>query len=87
MYDDDLSSSKWTLFAPNDAAFDDSQFDDIGLVVDNIIQFHLIKGKAITVDELICTGLLEMASEEDSRTKCQGNEKYQTGKGNLEVGT
>ena len=87
MYDDDLSSSKWTLFAPNDAAFDDSQFDDIGLVVDNIIQFHLIKGETITVDELICTGLLEMASEEDSRTKCQGNEKYQTGKGNLEVGT
>ena len=87
MYYDDLPSSKWTLFAPNDAAFDESQFDDIGLVVDKIIQFHFIKEKAVKFDDLMCTERLEMASKEDSRTKCQGNEKYQTGKGNIEVGT
>jgi len=84
MYDD-LSSGKWTLFAPTDAAFDAGQSKNIDLV-DKIIQFHFIKGKSVSFDELICTERLEMASKKDSRTKCQGKKKYQTGKGNREVG-
>jgi len=84
MYDD-LSSGKWTLFAPTDAAFDAGQSKNIDLV-DKIIQFHFIKGKSVSFDELICTERLEMASKKDSRTKCQGKNKYQTGKGNREVG-
>ena len=83
-----MSSGEWTVFAPSDDVFK-KNVDDIELYSDTdgaIIKFHVVKGKTLMFDDLICTEATDMLSGEESRTKCskKGAEKFQTGGGNTE---
>ena len=89
---------KWTLFAPNDAAFAEIEDEFATLTEDEIermVLFHAIGEEADVpenyklYDDLECTEEYEMLSGDNSRTKCIKNEeeggiweKYQKGGGN-----
>ena len=87
-----MKGGEWTLFAPVNDAFID-RFDDIEKYLGDdayIMNFHIIKGKTIMFDDLICTETIATESYgEESRTKCakKGAQKFQTGRGNLKLGT
>jgi len=93
---DVLSGGEFTLFAPNNKAIGD-RIDDIepywGTGPDAgmyIMKFHAIEGQTLMFDDLICSETVETLSEnQDSRTKCtnKGAEKFQTGRGNNDLGT
>ena len=85
---DAFTDGKWTLFAPNNEAFEgmpSSVTDDYV----TIMKFHVLEGEIMTFDDLICTGTVETMNGQESRTKCamKGAEKYQTGRGNSALGT
>jgi hypothetical protein len=69
-----VSKGKWTLFVPNDDAFDDlgNTLDDLSNDdAKKLILFHFVKGKVLHAEELPCTtgdNLSEMANGIDTRT-------------------
>jgi uncharacterized surface protein with fasciclin (FAS1) repeats len=81
--DDDLNEESWTLFAPNDNAFESLGRNNLDYLVFNatidsvpltdLLLFHIIPGVGLTSAELPCVAgnnLIEMANGEDSRTLC-----------------
>ena len=89
---DALSGGEFTLFAPNNDAFDERSDDIVPyLGADGYItKFHAIKGKTLMFDDLVCSELIvTLTEDQESRTKCtkKGAEKFQTGRGNLALGT
>ena len=85
-----LSSGSYTAFFPTDEAFEGSAATVSSLSekeLCNIFSFHFYEGKAIDIDNLACKGTLEMVNGKESRTKCEGGEKYQKGFGNIKAGT
>ena len=71
-----MSKGKWTLFVPNDDAFDDlgNTLDDLSNDdAKKLILFHFVKGKVLHAADLPCiTGdnFAEMANGIDTRTLC-----------------
>jgi len=95
-----LEDNDFTIFVPTDAAFAESeellmQLDDVE--VTDIVTFHFYEGKQLTYDELLCQEKLTMMihssthpSRTDSllsRTRCEGDVKYQKGNGNTKHGS
>jgi uncharacterized surface protein with fasciclin (FAS1) repeats len=87
-----LSSGNWTVFAPTDEAF--GKIAEVtadltpGQLLD-VLMFHVVAEQAVTSDQLVCKGLISMANEDTSRTRCVhdefGNEMFfQRGPGNTE---
>ncbi|KAL7563122.1 hypothetical protein ACA910_012305 [Epithemia clementina (nom. ined.)] len=81
------SSGPWTVFAPNDAAFEnlsqgtfDALFTDLSSLT-NTLLFHVTPGKVYS-SALQCTKLLPMENGKNSRTVCRKDKKYQKGAGN-----
>lgn len=86
-----LPTGSWTLFAPNDAAF--AEFlDEFGLTFDTVpvdfltelLLMHVVETE-YTLTDLAnsCSDLLEMASGEETRTRCDDTDNiYQKGAGN-----
>jgi len=87
-----LSGGEFTLFAPSNEAFAD-RFDDVKLYLNTdayMLKFHIIEGKTLMFDDLICKETIETWSyNEESRTQCtnKGTQKFQTGRGNFDLGT
>lgn len=85
-----LSGGNWTVFAPTDDAFGKIAAVTADLTGDQLLDvllFHVVAGQAVTSDQLVCKGLIPMANEDNSRTKCVhdefGNEMFfQRGPGN-----
>jgi len=77
-----FSSGNWTFFAPNDGAFDRFEREYGGLedLIErndsllNILRFHVVVDKALSVNDLMCDQLLEMANGKDTRTECDNKE-------------
>jgi len=89
---DAFTEGEWTLFAPTNEAFQGmspSVFADDDHDSLSILQFHAVEGKTLKFEDLTCTNKIETVGGESSRTKCakKGVEKYQTGRGNLALGT
>eukprot|EP00751_Fragilariopsis_kerguelensis_P048403 CAMPEP_0171052930 /NCGR_PEP_ID=MMETSP0736-20130129/54146_1 /TAXON_ID=186038 /ORGANISM="Fragilariopsis kerguelensis, Strain L26-C5" /LENGTH=854 /DNA_ID=CAMNT_0011506701 /DNA_START=71 /DNA_END=2636 /DNA_ORIENTATION=- len=81
---DTLQDGAWTLFAPNNEAFEGllpSYADDYL----EILKFHVLK-ETVMYDDLICMDKVETVLGQMSRTKCSTKGKFQTGAGNLVVG-
>jgi len=86
------SSEEYTLFVPLDEAF-----GDISSVIEQlsddeagrVIGFHIYEGEMLTSDELVCGEKLTSITtqNDESRTKCSGDTKYQTGNGNTKTGS
>jgi uncharacterized surface protein with fasciclin (FAS1) repeats len=81
--DDDLNEETWTIFAPNDKAFEKLGRQNLDYLVFNtsdtvplvdLLLFHVIPGLVLSTNELPCvagSNLIEMANGEDSRTLCR----------------
>ena len=80
---DDLAEDAWTIFAPNDEAFqalgrdnlDSLVFGNNTVALTDLLLFHIIPGVSLTSDLLPCEAgdnLSVMANGEDSRTICNG---------------
>lgn len=89
-YEIGVSKGKWTLFVPNDDAFDDlgNTLDDLSNDdAKKLILFHFVKGKVLHAEELPCTtgdNLSEMANGIDTRTLCDEYGPFgQKGGGNI----
>jgi uncharacterized surface protein with fasciclin (FAS1) repeats len=86
---DALTEGTWTLFAPNNQAFDDLGYDVLDSIMGDenfltdILLFHAIDDVVASTD-LICSGLSDMANGGQSRTVCSSNngEVFQKGGGN-----
>lgn len=82
----DLNKGRWTLFAPTNEAFFNLG-DRLGTVLgntdvlSNVILYHAVD-EILYADDLTCSGPLQMASGERSRTECQKDTVYQKGEGN-----
>lgn len=77
----------FTVFAPTNEAFEKfpEDLDSINAeTLTDILLFHAVAGKEVYRKDLVCQGLLEMANGVDSRTVCDGPERYQKGAGNPE---
>ncbi|KAL7563114.1 hypothetical protein ACA910_012298 [Epithemia clementina (nom. ined.)] len=82
------STSKFTVFAPSDDAFDnlpagvlEALLNDIPSLKD-VLLFHVKEG-SFYKEDLTCTHLLEMSNGIDSRTVCTNDGIYQKGAGNM----
>lgn len=78
----------FTVFAPNNDAFDnlpegtvEALLDDIPTLT-NILLFHAVAGKSVFSNNLKCQKTIEMANGDDSRTVCRGDSIFQKGAGN-----
>ena len=81
--DDDLNEESWTIFAPNDKAFEKLGRQNLDYLVFNtsdtvplvdLLLFHVVPGIGLSANELPCvagSNLIEMANGEDSRTLCR----------------
>lgn len=85
---DALSGGMWTVFAPTNAAFEaldpdllDTVLGDTDLL-QNILLFHVVADHVLYAEDLACTHVLHMASDDDSRTVCKGGDVFQKGAGN-----
>ena len=85
---DALGSDTYTVFAPTDEAFDklpegtlESLLGDIPALT-NILLFHAVADEVILSSDLECTGLIEMANGNESRTVCRDGSTFQKGAGN-----
>jgi len=79
-------SMSLTMFAPTNGAFEAMTEMADGLTDEQllfVLAFHLTNG-LYTVEELECKELIEMMNGEDSRTKCEGGNKYQKGPGQMD---
>jgi len=82
---DTLQDGAWTLFAPNNDAFEglSSSYADDYL---DILKFHVLD-ETVMYDDLICMDKVETVLGQNSRTKCSAKGKVQAGAGNLVTGT
>merc|ERR1719291_502588 len=75
---------KVTLFAPTDEAFDNyPKYDD--LAMNDLLKYHIIPNKSISVEKLKCEKDYEMLNTEDTTTTCNKKKKdvkYQVVGGN-----
>ena len=92
-----LESGEWTLFAPQDSAFD---VPDVAAILADlgpkelkrITKFHAVEGRTVWPWDLACTETLAMYSGDVSRTRCEKDTatglitKYQKGNGNYNLG-
>merc|ERR1711865_154153 len=99
--DDDLASlfadnekQKFTIFVPNDEAFDlvEQELKELDEnEVGRILMFHFYNNMQLSYDALVCSELLKSMNDEgdSSRTKCDdgGAIKYQNGNGNTKHGS
>merc|ERR1712238_134334 len=79
----------WTVFAPTDTAFgvvQDEVLDglDPDTIVD-ILQFHVIHGKVLLIDDLSCDGEVTMHNSQKSKTLCSpySDNIFQIGPANI----
>jgi uncharacterized surface protein with fasciclin (FAS1) repeats len=88
---DFLELSEWTLFAPNDEAFEklviQSQQEGQGQKLNpdnmsNLLFFHLVESSVLEFNDLICNKWLKMSNNGFTFTHCRGFDKYQVGRGN-----
>jgi transforming growth factor-beta-induced protein len=83
-----LASGTYTVFAPNNDAFNSLPNGTLAALLKdipalkNILLFHVVSGRAVYSTNLICTKLLKMANGKNSRTVCRNNKVYQKGAGN-----
>ena len=81
-----LSEGHWTVFAPTNTAFQnldelwDVALSDIPLLKD-ILLFHVVD-EVVEEEDLECTGLIEKANGQNSRTICRDDELFQKGGSN-----
>ncbi len=81
-----MSEGSWTVFAPNNAAFEklgdtlDAVLADKDLLT-SILLFHAVEGEVYSKD-LKCRETVTMANRADSRTVCRGDSIFQKGAGN-----
>ncbi|GAX29021.1 hypothetical protein FisN_7Hu388 [Fistulifera solaris] len=81
-----LNSGNWTVFAPTNNAFF-RLGDRLGVVLGNpdvlagVISYHTVEG-IVNAEDLTCSGSLEMANGQTSRTECRSDSIYQKGQGN-----
>ena len=52
--DDDLSEGLWTVFAPNDEAFEKADLSDIDDISD-VLLFHTVANDKLYLDDLTCS--------------------------------
>ena len=84
---------KYTLFVPTDDAISkvegvlEDLFDSKEL--QRIIGFHIYQGIELTSSELVCGEKITSVNSfnDTSRTKCEGDIKYQKGNGNTKHGS
>jgi transforming growth factor-beta-induced protein len=89
---DDGTNSTYTVFAPNNAAFEELTVEFLeGLLssvslLEKVLLYHVVVDEVIFSNELTCNGLLNMAFESrTTRTVCEGGAPaYQLGNGNQE---
>lgn len=77
----------FTVFAPTNEAFEKLPADLDSMdskTLTDLLLFHAVAGKKVYRDDLVCQELLEMANGVDSRTFCDGGERYQKGAGNTD---
>jgi uncharacterized surface protein with fasciclin (FAS1) repeats len=79
---ENLSEGTWTVFAPNEDAFAKATLPRADGTVKHILLFHVVPGKEVFADDLVCTETLKMANNKFSRTVCRGTTVYQKGNGN-----
>lgn len=84
--DDALSHGTWTVFAPTNKAFSelgdllDAVLADTALLTD-VLLFHAVDD-VVGSSDLVCSGTVEMANGQDSRTVCENKMIYQKGGSN-----
>jgi transforming growth factor-beta-induced protein len=79
--DEVLDDGSWTVFAPTDDSFHEflnrehlNSFKDLGKEkLTDLLLYHVVADKELTVHDLDCDAHLEMASGETSTTTCNGN--------------
>lgn len=84
------NETDFTVFAPSNQAFDRLGADTVAFLLQpsqsatltDIVLFHVSDEGAFNSTDLDCTSLLSMLNGKDSRTKCIGTSKYQSGGGN-----
>jgi len=76
---EEFFNGNWTLFAPNDNAFERLELDSGGLqalikyLTMDRLRFHAVEDKALHVNDLVCDvggNLLKMSNGKNTRTKC-----------------
>ena len=84
----DDKDEHFTVFAPNDDAFDnlpdgtvEALLGDIPALT-NILLFHVVSGHVLEADDLHCQDKIEMANGKKSRTVCDDGDIFQKGAGN-----
>ena len=83
-------SGNYTVFAPNNSAFEHlgdaaieylMQPDNVDLL-SKILAFHTVEDQIIYSNDLTCQETIKMANGKDSRSICRKQNLYQNGKGN-----
>lgn len=83
-----LTDEYFTIFAPNDAAFEKLGEVAMAYLIENVdllrqvLAFHKVKDEIIYSSDLKCTERLKMSNGKDSRSVCRKEAFYQKGKGN-----
>ena len=84
---------KYTLFVPTDDAISkvEGVLEDLSdsKELQRIIDFHIYEGIELTSSELVCGEKITSVNSfnDTSRTKCEGDIKYQKGNGNTKHGS
>eukprot|EP00532_Pseudo-nitzschia_australis_P003110 CAMPEP_0168185936 /NCGR_PEP_ID=MMETSP0139_2-20121125/14131_1 /TAXON_ID=44445 /ORGANISM="Pseudo-nitzschia australis, Strain 10249 10 AB" /LENGTH=370 /DNA_ID=CAMNT_0008107843 /DNA_START=197 /DNA_END=1309 /DNA_ORIENTATION=+ len=76
---DDLSDGMWTVFAPNNQAFDDAPPFLAETDINFILQGHVVANEAIRFEDLNCTETIEMLNSKKTRTVCKKGATFQNG--------
>mmetsp|Transcript_11994 Transcript_11994/g.34363 ORF Transcript_11994/g.34363 Transcript_11994/m.34363 type:complete len:362 (-) Transcript_11994:219-1304(-) len=79
---DDLSDGLWTVFAPNNFAFDNAPPFPADTDINFVLQGHVVANEALLSEDLPCTGKVEMLNGKNTRTVCRNGVKFQNGGGN-----
>lgn len=85
---DELSSGRWTVFAPTNAAFAALPAETLSAVLadqellTDILLFHVVSDRKIRAGGLTCGGRVKMGNGKNSRTVCRNGKKFQRGQGN-----
>jgi Fasciclin domain len=84
-YSPDLN---YTAFVFTDSAYEEVQLLDSIIISDNtttaLVEFHLVKGHAFQLADLLCQERITMSNGQDSRTVCRDGAKFQKGGDNTE---
>jgi len=79
---DTLSPGELTLFAPDNAAFEDLGGELDSEPLTEVLKFHVVENKELFVQDLKCGHSITMANGKDSRHICRGDAIFQKGGGN-----